>query len=178
MIFITSAILHWDYGLSKGGFMTESWEREYGRIKTIVFVIYLAMIVYAFLVFSGIPSVQYQWEQTQKITLLVLLAEAISIFVISIFLSNILLSSEKLSQKFRSVTDQTQGLKLVVSQVRIGFIVMAALGEACAVNGLILYLLSGDATRPWIFFILTLVHYTITMAKLRRVHEDVGQMSG
>ena len=157
--------------------MTDYWEREFAKIKTIVFVIYLAMIVYAFLVFSGIPAIEPQWGQIQKTALLVLLAEAVGIFVISIFLSNILLSSEKLSQKFRSVADQAQGLKLVASQIRIGFIVMAALGEACAVNGLILYLLSGDTTRPWIFFILTLVHYTITMSKLRRVRDDVGQMA-
>jgi hypothetical protein len=158
--------------------MTPYWEREYGRIKTIVFIIYLAMIVYAFLVFSGIPSIQYHWDQSQKIILLVLLVESLGIFAISIFISNLMLSSEKLLQKFNSISDQTEALKAVVNQVRISFIIIAAMGEACAVNGLILYLLSGDMTRPWIFFILTLVHYTITMAKLRRVREDVGQMPG
>jgi hypothetical protein len=54
---------------------------------------------------------------------------------------------------------------------------MAAMGEAVAVNGLVLYLLSGDTVRPWIFFILTIIHYTFTMAKLRRVREDISQLS-
>jgi len=156
--------------------MTEYWNREYAKIKTIVLVIYLAMVIYAFLVFSGIPSVQYQWEQQQKIALLVLLSETISIFAASIFLSNIMLSSDKLSLKFRSVSDQLEALKLVVGQVRVNSIIMSAMGEAIALNGLILYLLSGDTMRPWIFFILTVIHYSITMSKLRRIREDVGQM--
>ncbi|MGB9597688.1 MAG: hypothetical protein ACPL7B_15500, partial [Candidatus Poribacteria bacterium] len=134
--------------------------------------------IYAFFVFSGIPSVQPQpqWQQQQTIILAGLLFGVISIFVVSIILSNIMLNSEKLSQRFRSISDQLEALKLTVGQVRVGFIVMSALGETIALNGLIFYILSGDTIRPWVFFVLTVIHYSITMSKLRKIREDVGQM--
>jgi hypothetical protein len=157
--------------------MASTWEREFGVIKTIVVVIYLAMIVYAFLVFSNIPFIPYQWGQTQNMIFYVLLFESVGIFVISIFLPNILLSTDKLSERFRSAGNQEQGLKSVISQVRNVMIIVAAIGEACSINGLVLYLLSGDSTRPWIFFVMTITHYTITMAKLRRTREDIEQLS-
>ncbi len=156
--------------------MSEYWEKEYAKIKTIVLVIYLAMVLYAFLVFSGILSVQPQWGQQQMIILVALILVVVSIFIVSILLSNIMLNSDKLSSRFRSISDPLEALKLIVSQVRIGFILMSALGETIALNGLIFFLLSGDVIRPWIFFILTVIHYSITMSKLRRVREDVGQM--
>jgi hypothetical protein len=161
----------------KGERMASSWEREFGVIKTIVVVIYLAMIVYAFLVFSNIPFIPYQWGQTQDMIFYVLLFESVGIFVISIFLPNILLSMDKLSERFRSAGNQEQGLKSVISQVRNVMIIVAAIGEACSINGLVLYLMSGDASRPWIFFVMTIAHYTITMAKLRRTREDIEQLS-
>jgi hypothetical protein len=161
----------------KGERMASSWEREFGVIKTIVVVIYLAMIVYAFLVFSNIPSIPYQWGQTQDMIFYVLLFESVGIFVISIFLPNILLSMDKLSERFRSAGNQAQGLKSVISQVRNVMIIVAAIGEAFSINGLVLYLLSGDSTRSWIFFVMTIIHYTITMAKLRRTRDDIEQLS-
>lgn len=157
--------------------MTSNWEREFGITKTIVVAIYLAMVVYAFFIFSGIPYVEPQWGETQNLVFYVLLFEAVGIFVISIFLPNVFLNSEKLAEKFRSAGDKAQGLRLVMSHVRIWAIILAALGEACAVNGLVLYLISGDVTRPWIFFIITIAHYTTIMGKLRRVREDIGHLS-
>ena len=157
--------------------MAESWESEYGRTKTIVFIIYMAMFVYAVMIFWRIPFIEYQWGQTQEMIFYVLLFEAVGIFVISIFLPNILLSSEKLSERFRAAGGQVQGLRAVSGQVRNVMIIVAAIGEACAVNGLVLYLLSGDTMRPWIFIIITIAHYTITMGKLRRAREDMEQLS-
>ena len=157
--------------------MAEYWERDFGITKTIVVVIYLAMIVYAFLVFSNIPYIEYHWGETQNMIFYVLLFEAVGIFVVSIFLPNIMLSSDKLAEKYRSASGQAQGLRSVMAYVRIWAIILAAIGEACAVNGLVLYLMSGDTTRPWIFFMLTIAHYTVVMGKLRRVREDVGQLS-
>lgn len=157
--------------------MAEYWESEYSKTKTIVFIIYMAMFVYAAMVFWKIPFIEFQWGQTQELIFYVLLFEAVGIFVVSIFLPNILLSSEKLSERFRSAGGQAQGLRAVNGQVRGIMIIVAAIGEACAVNGLVLYLLSGDTTRPFIFLIIAIAHYTITMGKLRRVREDMEQLS-
>ncbi len=153
------------------------WEREFGITKTIVIAIYVSMAIYVAMVNFNIPSVEYHWEQTQNTIFIALLVVAFATASISIFISRLMIGSDRLAEKFSAVTDKTQGLKYALSSVRVGAIIMSAMGEAIAIYGLILYLLSGDMVRPWIFFILGAVHYSITMSILRRVRSDIEQLS-
>ncbi|HGJ66776.1 TPA: hypothetical protein ENS27_15550 [bacterium] len=145
-------------------------------ISGLLDITFISLLIYAFLVFSGIPYIEYQWGETQNMIFYVLMFEAVGIFVVSIFLPNIMLNSNKLSEKYRSVGDHVVGLRSLMAYIRLWSIILAAIGEACAINGLVLYLISGDQTRPWIFFLITIAHYTVVMGKLRRVREDVEQL--
>jgi hypothetical protein len=157
--------------------MRNDWERDFGITKTIVIAIYVSMAIYVAMVNYNIPSIQYQWGQTQNIIFIALLSLAIGTFAVSIFIPKLLISSEKLLERFRAITDRMQGLKSVLNLVRVVAIIMSAMGEAIAIYGLVLYLLSGDMVRPWIFFVLSAFHYSITMSTLRRVRTDVEQLS-
>ncbi|MDQ1318563.1 MAG: hypothetical protein QG588_2225 [Candidatus Poribacteria bacterium] len=157
--------------------MTNYWERDFGITKTIVIAIYVSMVIYVAMVNYNIPNIQYQWGQTQDIIFIALLVLALGMFAVSIFIPKILISSEKLSERFRTITDRIQGLKSVLNLVRVVAIIMSAMGEAIAIYGLVLYLLSGDMVRPWIFFVLSAFHYAITMSMLRRVRSDIEQLS-
>ena len=157
--------------------MTNYWEKELAITKTIVVAIYVSMVIYVAMVNYNIPNIQYQWGQTQDMVFIALLALTLGTFAVSIFIPKLLMSSEKLSERFRINTDRIQGLKSVLNLVRVGAIIMSAMGEAIAIYGLVLYLLSGDMVRPWIFFVLSAFHYAITMSTLRRVRSDVEQLS-
>jgi hypothetical protein len=157
--------------------MRNYWERDFGITKTIVIAIYVSMAIYVAMVNYNIPSIQYQWGQTQNIIFIALLSLAIGTFAVSIFIPKLLINSEKLLERFRAITDRTQGLKSILNLVRVVAIIMSAMGEAIAIYGLVLYLLSGDMVRPWIFFILGAFHYSITMSTLRRARSDIDQLS-
>jgi hypothetical protein len=157
--------------------MTNYWERDFGITKTIVIAIYVSMAIYVAMVNYNIPSIEYQWGQTQNIIFIVFLMVAFATASISIFISRQMMGSERLVEKFSASKDKTQGLKLVLGSIRVGAIIMSAMGEAIAIYGLVLYLLSGDMVRPWIFFILGAIHYSITMSTLRRVRSDIEQLS-
>ncbi len=155
----------------------KQWEKEFTTITTIVNAIYGAMIIHAGLVYFRIPAITYCWEQTQQIMFFALLAMSSVTFLISPVIGNQLMSSEKLAEKFRAAGGAEQGLSAVSALVRTGTIIMAVIGEACAVYGLLLYFLSGDGTRPWIFFALSAGHYPLTMAKLKKARADVERLS-
>jgi len=157
--------------------MWNYWEREFGITKTIVIAIYVSMAIYVALVNFNIPPVDYHWGQTQNIIFIALLVVAFATASVSIFISKLIMGSERLSDKFSASKDKTQGIKYVLGSVRVGAIIMSAMGEAIAIYGLIIYLLSGDMVRPWIFFITCAVHYSITMSTLRRVRSDIKQLS-
>lgn len=156
--------------------MQNYWEGEFAMTKTIVIAIYVSMVIYVALVNFNIPPVSYQWGQTQNTVFIALVIVAIATISISIFLAKQMMSSENLSKKFSTSADKTQGLKTILSFVRVGAIIMSAMGETIAIYGLVLYLLSGDSVRPWIFFVLCAVHYSITMSVLRRVRSDIEQL--
>ena len=157
--------------------MQNYWEREFAITKTIVVAIYVSVVIYVALVSFNIPPVPYQWEQTQNIIFIALLIAAVATLSISTLIAKYILGSKKLSKIFSASADKTQGLKSVLSLARIGAIIMSAMGEAIGIYGLVLYLLSGDSVRPWIFFILCIIHYTITMSVLRRVRFNIEQLS-
>jgi hypothetical protein len=154
----------------------KSWERAFFQIQIIVNVVYSSVILYAGLIYFMRISPNVP-QQTQQLIFFVLLAMTLSTFPISVLVGGRRMSSEKLTAAFRPETDRAQGLNVAVARVRIGAIIMAALGEACAIFGLVFYFLSGDPIRPWIFIALSAVHYALTMTKLRTAREDIDRLS-
>ena len=154
--------------------MEQQWEKDLTITKLIVKAIYGAVFIHAWIVFFRTPPVPYVWEQTQQTAFFGLLAAVVPMFLISALLGKRLLNPERLSEKFLSAE---RGLGAVLSQVRTVGFAMAAMGEACAIFGLILYLQSGDVIRPWIFFALSALHYPITMTRLTKACAEIKNLS-
>jgi len=153
------------------------WEKDFAVIKMIVSAIYGAMIIYAMMILLRIPAIPYRWEQAQQIIFFVLLASVPGMFFISALIGKQMMNSEKLTEKFRAADNGENGMKAATESVRTGAMIMAVVGEACAMYGLLLYFLSGDSTRPWIFLALGAIHYTMTMARLKKSREDLQHLS-
>ncbi len=152
------------------------WEKDFTTTKIIVSAIYGSIFIYAGLIYFGIPSVPYRWEQTQQILFFVLLAAAIPIFLISAFIGKQQMSSEKLTKRFRSAGGGDNGLSAAIALVRTGAVIMAAIGEACAVYGVVLYFLSGDLIRPLILLALSVIHFPLTMMRLSKAREAIERL--
>jgi DMSO reductase anchor subunit len=152
------------------------WEKEFTVIKMIVRAIYGSTVIYAGLIYFRIPDIPYRWEQTQRITFAALIL-MVSLTSVIAALARQQISLEKLTEKFRSHDERERGLNAVISDIRTGAIIMAVMGDACAVFGLVLYILSGDSTRPWIFLALGVVHYPLIMMKLRKARDDFEHLS-
>ena len=154
--------------------MMNDLDKQFSVVKLIVRAIYGSMLIYAGLVYFRIPEIPYIWEANQQMIFFVLLAAIPIMFFISTFLGKQLLGTEKLAKKF---AEGESGQKAAVDLVRVGVIVMAAVGEMCAMYGLALYFLSGDAIRPWIFFASGAFHYPLTMIKFYKAKEDIKRLS-
>ena len=152
------------------------WEKEFSVIRMIVMVIYSSVFVYAILVYLRIPFIPYIWETTQQMVFFALLVAVIPIFVASALIGKQIMSPEKLSEKFHDAGGGETGLEAAVGLTRSGGIIMAAMGEACAIYGLVLYFLSGDTTRPIIFFVLSILHYPVTMARVNKARAEVQKL--
>ena len=153
------------------------WEKDFTTIKLIVRAIYGSVFIYAILVYFRIPSIPQLWEQTYQIIFFALLAAALPMFPAAVLVGRHLIGTEKLTEKFRAVGGEERGLEAIIASVRTGAIVMAAMGEACAIYGLVLYFLSGNYTFPFIFFALSAIHYPVTMTRLNKAREDIEKLS-
>jgi hypothetical protein len=153
------------------------WEKEFTIIKLLVIAIYGAVVIYAILVYFRIPDIPYIWEQIQKIVFIALLAAVVPMFLAAGFVGNQLMGKEKLTEKFNAAGGEDIGLIAAIANVRIGAVIMAAMGEACAVYGLVLYMLSGNHTYPFVFFAFSILHYPLTMSRLNKAQENINQLS-
>ena len=149
------------------------WEKEFSTIRLIIIVIYSSVFVYAMLVYLRIPFIPYVWDQTKQMIFFALLAGVPLMFAGSALIGRQMVNPEKLTEKFDAAGGGEMGLKAAVGLARSGALIMAALGEVCAIYGLILYLLTGDANRPIVFFILSIIHYPLTMARLNKAREEI-----
>jgi hypothetical protein len=153
------------------------WQKAFFQIQIIVNAIYSSIIVYVGLIYFIHISPASSPGQTQQIMFFVLLVMALATFPIAIVVGGRRMSSEKLTSAFRAEADPARGLTAAINHVRTGAIIMAALGEVSAIYGLIFYFLSGDSIRPWVFIALSVVHYALTMMKLRGAREDIDRLS-
>lgn len=151
------------------------WEKELSTIRLIIIAIYSSVFVYAMLVYLRIPYIPYVWDQTRQIIFFVLMAGIPLMFVGSALIGKQMASPEKLAERFDAAGGGETGLKAAIGLVRSGTLIMAAMGEACAIYGLVLYFLTGDTNRPIVFFVLSIIHYPLTMARLNRAREEIGK---
>jgi hypothetical protein len=147
--------------------------KELTATKAIASAVYAAALVYAVLIYLGVLPLSYVDAQIVKIMFFVFLASVPAIFFISVIIGEQWMGSEKLTKVFHDAGDTEIGLSAVIAHVRTGAIMMAAMGEACAIYGLIIHMVSDDPVRPWIFLGLSISHYPLTMAKLSRVRGDI-----
>jgi FtsH-binding integral membrane protein len=56
--------------------------------------------------------------------------------------------------------------EITPSTTRTLVLLQASLGECCAITGIVFYLLTGDPNLPWVFMILWLIHYGLTLRSL------------
>lgn len=151
--------------------------RKFTTIRIIIIAIYSSVYIYTMLVYLGIPSISYVWGQTQQMIFFVLLAMIPPVFIASALIGKRMLSPEKLMEKFHSAGGGEAGLKTAISLALSGAVIMAAMGEACAIYGLVLYFLSGDTARPMIFFVVSIIHYPITMTRLNKAREEIDKLA-
>lgn len=153
------------------------WERKFSSIRLIIMAIYSSVFVYTIMVYLRIPTIPYVWESTQQMIFFALLAGIPIMFIVSALIGKQMISPEKLAEKFNAAGGGETGLAAAVGLVRTGAIIMAAIAEACALYGLVLYFLSGDTTRPVVFFVLSILHYPVTMMRVNKAREEVEKLS-
>ena len=154
-----------------------NWEKEFSSIRLIALAIYSTVFVYFALIYFRLIEVPYAWDQTQQVIFYALLAMVPPVFIASIFVGRLTINPEKLMDKFHEIGGGDKGLSAAVGQVRIGALIMAAMGEACALYGLVIYFLTGDTSRPLIFFVLSILHYPVTMTKVTRARETIEKLA-
>jgi len=152
-------------------------EKEFATTRILISAIYGSAVIYAGMIYFHIPPVAYRWEQTYEIMFFALLTAIPAMFFATALIGKQLLGPEKLGDKFHSAADTERGFATALAQLRTGMIVMAAIGEACALYGLALYLLSGDTLRPFIFIAASGVHYLMTVSKLKTARADIERLS-
>ena len=153
------------------------WEKEFSRIRLIIMAVYSSVFVYAVLVYLRVPFIPYVWERTQQMIFFALLVAVLLVFIASALMGKRIMSPENLAERFHAAGGGDVGLNAAVSLTRSGAIIVAAIGEACAIYGLVLYFLSGDTTRPIIFFVLSILHYPVTMMRVSKAREEVEKLS-
>ena len=153
------------------------WEKEFSRIRLIIMAIYSSVFVYTIIVYLRIPPIPYVWESTQQMIFFALLAGIPIMFIASALIGKQMINPEKLAEKFHAADGGETGLAAAVGLVRIGAVIMAVMAEACAIYGLVLYFLSGDTTRPIVFFVLSILHYPVTMMRVNKAREEIEKLS-
>jgi len=132
-------------------------EEAVQTVRPWVDLFYLVSLLWIVLIWLRIPWIPLHWGGVQQSFFFSMLLMAVSTFPISWWLS----------EKFLNET-ALQDADFVAQRIRTGALIMAAMGEACAVYGYALYCVSGDLKRPWIFIFLTLLHYLFTRYRLEQ----------
>ncbi len=151
-------------------------QREFTKIQILVHAIYSAVLLYAAMVHFQFPAARPLLKESGDLFFLVFLAAALSTFPAAFLIGGRGMGSDRLTEKVNTQDDREKGLSDALALVRSGGIVMAALGESCGIFGLVLYLMTGDTTRPWFFFGLSLFHYAATRMKLRAVRAKLADL--
>ena len=150
------------------------WEREFRMVQFMVHTFYGAGLVYAGMIYFRIPAVAHPMPESGHLLFPLLFLIALASFPLSQMFGGRQISAQILAQKLQANADRILRMSAGMNSIRTAAILMAAFGESCAVYGLILYLLTGDTTRPWLFIGLSAVHYAWNMARLRLARVQIA----
>ena len=151
-------------------------DKEFTKIRLLVSAVYGSILIYAVLIYFDIGSVSYVWEETQQILFYVLLISVPVMFVMGALIGNLIMNAERLTQTYRSTGDDETGLSAALAVVLRGSLIMAILGEAPAVYGLVLYFISGHPNYPWIFLALSCLYYPFTISRLTKARAHLEHL--
>jgi hypothetical protein len=104
------------------------------------------------LIWLRIPDVSYTWGPLQQNFLVSMMLMAVSTFPVTLWVR----------RRFLNPDGDPQ-------QIRTGALLMAAMGQACAVYGYAVYWLSGDAGMSSLFAVLAGAHHVLSSGLLHTI---------
>jgi len=134
---------------------------ELASVRWTVRGVFAVTLLLAVLIALRYPRVRGVWGPAQKDFLYSMLLMAISTFALSTWV-----------RKRFWITPAEQGEADPASRLPAGALMMATLGQACAVYGYAVYCFSGDTRWPWIFLLFSAGHYVQTMNRLAAFTEN------
>jgi hypothetical protein len=151
-----------------------NWEEQFRLVRVMVLAVFSPIVLCGLLVASKIFPVKMEVVQDQEMMFIFFLAIAIFSIPETVFMGNLMLKKTLLESKFRSESEREKKFHSVLGQIRVGALVMAASGSACAFYGVIFYFLSGDILRSCALILLGVPSFWWTVKKLnetRRILE-------
>jgi hypothetical protein len=136
-------------------------ERAVAEVRLWTHVFYGATALWAALIFLKIPAVALNWDPLHRRFYYSMLLMAVSTFPVSHWVGMRFLTREGLQ-------DPAQAFH----RVRTGVLILAAMGEACAVYGYAVYFVTGHRGWPWLFFFFAAAHYALTIRRLEGLSTD------
>jgi hypothetical protein len=130
-------------------------DKAVAEVRPWVHLLNFASVLWAALVLIGIPAVSPAWDAFQRNFFYSMLLMAVSTFPVSHWIGRRFLTSEGLS-------DPSQAFH----RMRTGVLILAAMGEACAVYGYAVYCVTGNREWPWLFMFFAAAHYALTIRRL------------
>ncbi|MBI4549323.1 MAG: hypothetical protein HY714_00140 [Candidatus Omnitrophica bacterium] len=154
--------------------MTE-WEKDFSKIKLLVFFIYGGIGLYAVIV-QTVPFASPGAFPADFIFHL-LLAAAAAQLIASFAVAQIVWGGHKIEGKRALAGTAESKVRAALASARSGALISAASGETAALCGVFYYFLTGDPSRPWLFFLLGGLNYFATSRYLSGAHEAVLKVS-
>ena len=153
--------------------MPSSWEQQLTVTKSVIGLLVVATFMEAGLIYV-LPAVVVSAVNWRLFFLLFGLGLAASALSFVIFASR--MSTDRL-HKLASANDPSASPQIAVSAIQANAIIMTALGESCAVYGLVYYALTGDRVRPWAFFALAGAHLIGVVQQVARAQDDLVRLA-
>ena len=151
----------------------QNWRKEFNSTGMVMHALYGAIFIYIAVMY--LVPVPAHPSSIQNTIFMILMILGLSSFPISFFIAGQIMSMEQL-EKIRREYNGEKRLEEAVSSVRAGTLIMAALGEAYGLYGLVFYFLSGDRVRPWFLFAGALIHYFLTAKILEASHRQIKEL--
>lgn len=154
------------------------WKRRLLTSDIVVRAVYGCTIIYMAVVWLKVGNIELKWDSIGPVLFGALMVITVVEFAFSIWFGRRAMGRERLEQVFSAEAPVEQRLLEACRYIQTGSVVMAALGEAVALYGLVIYLVTGSPTHPWYFFLLSGLHYMVTMRVTGDAKAVVEEMSG
>lgn len=154
----------------------EVWRRTRRTVRIVLAAIWASTLIYIAIVLLKIPSIPVKDDLQTAVLFYLFLSLAIAAWLASLFFLGRRMDEDHLKLTFEAAPDAEAGAASLASTMRVNPLVMAALGEASVVYGLVLYFISGDTRRPWALFIIGLLHLGWVWMRFSRTCAIVEQL--